>query len=188
MVWHIYLLECLDGSTYTGIASDVDARYLQHVRGQAAQHTRVHPPRTLVSAVPVGSRAQAGHLEKRIKRWPKARKIAFFQPYTADWRSYCPNPSAQERGQGMPELLAVLEQHAEAIHALAVTEAEVWTALKQRTPALAQTLLQSGMKEADAARWMCFPIESLAGSPAQLIARGEANQVLAYVLQVTQRL
>ncbi|UBB27512.1 hypothetical protein LAG73_16470 [Pseudoxanthomonas japonensis] len=117
-----------------------------------------------------------------------ARKIAFFQPYTVDWRSYCPDASAKERCLGMPELLAGLEQHAEAIQALAVTEAEVWAALKQRTPALAQALLQSGMKEVDAARWTCFPIESLGGSPAQLIARGEANQVLAYVLQVTQRL
>lgn len=188
MVWHIYLLECIDGSTYTGIATDVDARYLQHTKGQAAQHTQVHPPGALVAALPVGSRAQAGHLEKRIKRWPKARKIAFFQAYTADWRSYCPDASAQARCLEMPELLAVLDQHAEAIQAIAATEAEVWDALKQRTPGLAQALLQSGMKEADAARWACFPIESLGGSPAQLIARGEANQVLAYVLQVTQRL
>ena len=31
MTWFVYLIECADGSVYTGIATDVDARYAKHV-------------------------------------------------------------------------------------------------------------------------------------------------------------
>jgi putative endonuclease len=31
--WYVYLIECRDGSLYTGIATDVDRRYAEHVAG-----------------------------------------------------------------------------------------------------------------------------------------------------------
>jgi putative endonuclease len=184
-MWHVYLLECIDGSTYTGIAADVDARYLQHVMGRAAQYTRLHPPRALVAALPIGTRAQACQLEKRIKRWSKARKMDFFQPYTADWRSYRDSDGSDTRLNQLQDPLAL---HAMATQQIAAAEAEVWAALRQHFPSLAQTILNAGLNESDAARWMCFPIEVLGNAPAHLIARGEANLVLAYVLRVAQGL
>lgn len=36
--WYVYLLECVDGSVYTGIAVDVDRRYAQRVAGKRASH------------------------------------------------------------------------------------------------------------------------------------------------------
>ena len=42
--WFLYLIECLDGSIYTGIAIDVAARYIEHASGKGARYTRAHPP------------------------------------------------------------------------------------------------------------------------------------------------
>ena len=33
MAWFVYLIECRDGSIYTGIAVDVAARYAAHLSG-----------------------------------------------------------------------------------------------------------------------------------------------------------
>ena len=51
MAWFVYLIECRDGSIYTGIAVDVDARYAAHKSGKGARYTRSHPPRRLLAAV-----------------------------------------------------------------------------------------------------------------------------------------
>ena len=40
MAWFLYLIECDDGSVYTGIATDVQARYAKHVTGKGARYTR----------------------------------------------------------------------------------------------------------------------------------------------------
>ena len=46
--WYVYLLECHDGSVYTGIATDVDRRYAEHAAGKGARYTRAHPPLRLL--------------------------------------------------------------------------------------------------------------------------------------------
>ena len=43
-LWFLYLIECLDGSIYTGIAIDVAAPYAEHFSGKSARYTRAHPP------------------------------------------------------------------------------------------------------------------------------------------------
>ena len=49
MAWFVYLVECQDGSIYTGIAVDVDKRYAEHAAGKGARYTRSHPPRRLLA-------------------------------------------------------------------------------------------------------------------------------------------
>lgn len=188
-MWHVYLLHCIDGSTYTGIATDVDTRFQQHVMGRAARHTRVHPPATIIAALPIGTRAQACRFEIRIKHWPRTRKIAFFQAFAADWRELCDTPEALTlRSLAMIDLNEALCVHIAASRQLAMAEHMVWAAIKARTPALADAIRQAGLDDANAARWVCFPIEELGGSPANLIAGGQTDQVLAYVLRVVHGL
>lgn len=45
MAWYVYLIECQDGSIYTGISNDVAARFAAHQRGKGARYTRSHPPK-----------------------------------------------------------------------------------------------------------------------------------------------
>jgi putative endonuclease len=68
MAWFVYLIECKDGSIYTGIAMDVDARYAAHVSGTGARYTRSHPPRRLLAAIEYPDRSAASKAEYQIKR------------------------------------------------------------------------------------------------------------------------
>jgi putative endonuclease len=68
MAWFVYLIECRDGSIYTGIAVDVDARYAAHTSGKGARYTRSHPPRRLLAAIRYPDRSAAAKAEYRIKR------------------------------------------------------------------------------------------------------------------------
>jgi putative endonuclease len=75
-IWHIYLLECADGSLYTGIATDVERRFDEHVAGTGARYTRSHKPVRVLASRQVGSRSDALKAELAIKRLPKERKLA----------------------------------------------------------------------------------------------------------------
>lgn len=73
--WFLYLIECRDGSLYTGIAVDVARRYQAHVAGKGARYTRSHPPRRLAAVLPCtdhGAALRAEHLAKRLS--PAAKR------------------------------------------------------------------------------------------------------------------
>lgn len=86
--WVVYLIECRDGSLYTGIAVDVALRYAQHVAGTGAKYTRSHPPLRLLGYCAYPDRAEASRAEYRIKQltptgkralaveWEQAMKLA----------------------------------------------------------------------------------------------------------------
>ena len=76
-VWYLYLLECLDGSIYTGIALDVAARYLAHAKGTGARYTRAHPPRRILGSQPFPNRSSASKAEYRVKQLSPAEKRRF---------------------------------------------------------------------------------------------------------------
>ncbi len=76
--WYIYLLECDDGTLYTGITVDPQRRLACHNAGRGARYTRTRLPVRLLSTQAVGSLREALLLERRIKRWAPQRKRAFF--------------------------------------------------------------------------------------------------------------
>lgn len=66
--WTVYLLECRDGSLYTGVAIDVARRVEEHNRGAGARYTRGRGPvRVVATSRPLGKRA-AFRLEYRVKQ------------------------------------------------------------------------------------------------------------------------
>lgn len=72
--WHVYLIECVDGSLYTGIAIDVRKRYELHLAGKGARYTRSHPPRRLLATIAFPDRSAASAEEYRIKQLSVAAK------------------------------------------------------------------------------------------------------------------
>lgn len=76
MAWHFYLIECRDGSIYTGIAIDVAARYAAHAAGKGARYTRSRPPQRLLAVFVMADRSSALREEWRIKRLPAVQKRA----------------------------------------------------------------------------------------------------------------
>lgn len=74
--WRVYLIECVDGSIYTGIAVDVAARYAAHASGKGARYTRSHPPARLLGSVEFPDRSSALKAEYRIKQLTAVEKRA----------------------------------------------------------------------------------------------------------------
>lgn len=72
--WRVYVVECADGSLYTGIARDVTARVAQHNEGAGARYTRSRLPVTLVHVEPAPDRSAALRREYEIKQMPAPRK------------------------------------------------------------------------------------------------------------------
>ena len=74
MPWFLYLIECDDGSVYTGITTDVDARFARHANGTGARYTRSRKPRAVLAAFPLADRSIASRAEYWVKRLTPARK------------------------------------------------------------------------------------------------------------------
>ncbi len=73
-VWHLYILECGDGTLYTGITTDIDRRVREHQEGKGARYTRTHSPVLLVHEEECGSRSQALARECAVKSLPRRKK------------------------------------------------------------------------------------------------------------------
>ena len=77
MAWYLYLIECRDGSIYTGITVDVAVRYAAHAEGRGARYTRSHPPLRLLTVVEYPDRSTATKAEYRMKLLTAADKREF---------------------------------------------------------------------------------------------------------------
>ena len=77
--WFVYLIECCDGSIYTGITVDVAARYQAHENGTGAKYTRSHPPQRLMAVIEHPDRSSASKAEFAIKKLSASekRQLAF---------------------------------------------------------------------------------------------------------------
>ena len=74
--WFVYMVECNDGSYYTGMTLDVERRVEQHRTGKGAAYTKMKGVKGLVYFEKAGSRVSAMKRELAIKRMPKKRKIS----------------------------------------------------------------------------------------------------------------
>jgi putative endonuclease len=72
--WFLYVIECEDGSLYTGIAVDAQARYEKHLAGKGARYTRSHKPRALLMAIRYPDRSSASKAEYEFKQLPAEEK------------------------------------------------------------------------------------------------------------------
>jgi putative endonuclease len=75
--WYVYLIECRDGNIYTGIAVDVAARYVAHVKGKGARYTRSHPPKRLLAAIAYPDHSSALSAEYAVKQMTPSEKRAY---------------------------------------------------------------------------------------------------------------
>lgn len=73
--WFLYLIECEDGSLYTGIALDPQARFALHLAGKGARYTRSHPPRRLLATLAFPDRSAALKAEHQLKKIPAREKL-----------------------------------------------------------------------------------------------------------------
>jgi putative endonuclease len=74
MGYFCYIVECADGSFYTGWTTDPVRREKQHNRGVGAKYTRMHLPVKLVYIEEVSDRSAAMKRERKIKAYSHERK------------------------------------------------------------------------------------------------------------------
>jgi putative endonuclease len=74
--WQVYILECGDGSLYTGITRDLEERVLTHNKGTGAKYTRGRLPVRLIYAEPAPDRAIATQREMAIKKLSRPNKLS----------------------------------------------------------------------------------------------------------------
>lgn len=76
--WCVYIVRCADGSLYTGIATDVERRMVEHNHDDAlaAKYTRVRRPVVLVYRESCANRAEAARREYSIKRLTRRKKLS----------------------------------------------------------------------------------------------------------------
>ena len=72
----VYIVQCRDGTLYTGTAKDLQIRIAQHNAGKGAKYTRGRLPVKLVFSQTVETRGDALRREHEIKKWPRLKKMA----------------------------------------------------------------------------------------------------------------
>ena len=76
-MYFVYILECKDGTLYTGITTDVSRRFEEHKAGKGGNYTRTHKPVKILYTEKQPDRGSALKREAEIKKWPRERKVAF---------------------------------------------------------------------------------------------------------------
>ena len=73
--WYVYVLQCSDGSYYTGVSKDVKRRLKEHnCSPRGAKYTRSRRPVKLHFCSGVFSRSLACKIESKIKKLSNKRK------------------------------------------------------------------------------------------------------------------
>ncbi|MEN3971421.1 GIY-YIG nuclease family protein [Sphingomicrobium sp. XHP0235] len=76
MAFFVYILECADGSYYTGHTDRLEYRMAQHEAGEGSDWTRRRLPVQLLWSETFSSREEALSAEQTIKGWSRAKKKA----------------------------------------------------------------------------------------------------------------
>lgn len=84
-MYFVYMLECENGSIYTGIAKDVEKRFNEHIDAsknrKGAKYTRAFKPKRIVAIFAVKNRSEALSLESRIKKLNREQKLFIVKIY-----------------------------------------------------------------------------------------------------------
>ena len=74
-MYFVYVLECEDGSLYTGITTDLARRLREHKSGIGASYTRSHKAKRILYSERKRTRSSAQKREAEIKSWPRKKKL-----------------------------------------------------------------------------------------------------------------
>jgi predicted GIY-YIG superfamily endonuclease len=75
----VYILECSDGSYYTGSTTELDVRLVKHQQGFYDGYTAAHRPVALKWSAEFPDIAEAIVVERQIKGWSRAKKEALMK-------------------------------------------------------------------------------------------------------------
>jgi putative endonuclease len=73
--WYVYILQCADGSLYTGYTNNLEKRVNEHNSGKGAKSIRGKRPVKLVYCEEFENGTDARKREYTIKQWKKEHKM-----------------------------------------------------------------------------------------------------------------
>lgn len=76
--WFVYILECNDGSFYTGVTNDVENRMKVHSLGNGSKYVARKGFSKLIATKTCLNKSDACKLEYKIKQLPRSEKLRFF--------------------------------------------------------------------------------------------------------------
>ena len=74
-MWFVYLLQCEDGSIYTGATNDIKKRFDAHKNGRGGRYTRLHKPIRILYSERFRTKGKSLSREAEIKSWPREKKL-----------------------------------------------------------------------------------------------------------------
>lgn len=75
--YYIYILRCKDDSLYTGITTDIERRYEEHLEGKGAKYTRNKGIKKLEICFSCNGRSEASKIEYLLKKITRDQKERF---------------------------------------------------------------------------------------------------------------
>ena len=79
MSWVCYILQCADGTLYTGITNDLGKRLAAHNVGEGAKYTRGRSPVKLAYCESCADKSAALKREIEIKGLPRPKKLVLVE-------------------------------------------------------------------------------------------------------------
>jgi len=74
--WYVYIIQATDGSLYTGITTDIQRRFNEHLSGkQGAKYFQGRTPQKIVYVEDGHNRSSASKREAEIKKLRREQKL-----------------------------------------------------------------------------------------------------------------
>lgn len=78
-MYFVYILECEDGSLYTGITTDLERRFKEHQEGIGSHYTKAKKAKKIMYSEECSDRSSASKRELEVKKWPRNKKIEMIE-------------------------------------------------------------------------------------------------------------
>ena len=78
-MWFVYIIQCIDGSLYTGATNNLEKRFETHKNGKGGRYTRSHIPEKIVYSEKHTKKVVALKREREIKDWNRDQKLDFIR-------------------------------------------------------------------------------------------------------------
>jgi putative endonuclease len=75
MKWSVYIVQCNDGTFYTGISNNIVKRIKEHNSGIGSRYTRGRRPVKLLASWKLEDKSHAAKMEYRIKQLTRKDKL-----------------------------------------------------------------------------------------------------------------
>jgi putative endonuclease len=83
--WFVYIIECLDGTYYTGMTWSLSNRWDQHAAGNGSVYTKEHGFKAVVYSEEFEDLNDARAREIQIKKWSQNKKRKLIRGEWGKW-------------------------------------------------------------------------------------------------------